>query len=116
MQAPSWRVILMGIALFGVGSGCISYHETIYREEPKTAVRFQDAETAKLFDDTLRGSRFRNRYSESSLNVSLPFVFEHSSSVKQGDNLMFNHAVAEADTNRDRIISDTEAQIFSDRF
>ena len=93
-------------------TGCISTDETVYREEARVNVEFENDTAGRLFYETL--SRLRSaRRSESKTEVSLPIIFDHKRRVIEGESLAFNQAVRRCDTNGDGRITEQEARIFA---
>lgn len=96
-------------------SGCISHEETVYRDEPRAKVEFENDTAGRLFYETLSKSPKDGRHSESSTEVSLPIIFEHKQKVVGGENVAFNDAVRRCDTNADGRITEQEARIFANQ-
>ncbi len=95
-------------------SGCISTDETVYREEARTQVEFENDAAGRVFYETLSKLRGSHHRAESSTEVSLPIVFSHKRRVVEGESAAFNQAVHRCDTNRDGRITEAEARIFAD--
>jgi hypothetical protein len=96
-------------------AGCISHSETIYRDSERVKVQFESEKAGRIFYEALSKMPFVGR-SESHTEVSIPIVFENKSTVKAGENERFNEAVRRCDTNKDGVISETEAEIFGSQF
>ena len=79
------------------------------------AVEFENDTAGRLFYETLSRSPQKDRHSESSTEVELPIVFKHRQRVVGGENVAFNAAVRQCDTNADSRITEQEARIFSQR-
>ena len=108
--------LLAAIGCWVTCSGCINFHETVYREQNRVPVQFESPEAADTFYEAMNRPEFRNLHSESHFGVHLPLVFDHSRTVKVGENMIFNHAVIAADTNKDQTVSASEAEIFAARY
>lgn len=105
---------LVGLATL-LSAGCIHTHETVVKDESRTAVEFENDAAARIFYETLtRGNKLRDR-TESQVEVSLPIVFSHERKVVRGTNAGFNEAVSECDTNHDHRITEAEARIYSEK-
>jgi hypothetical protein len=95
-------------------AGCISTDQTVYREEDRAKVEFENDAAGRIFYETLSKLRGTHDRSESKTEVSLPVVFHHKRRVVEGESLAFNQAVRRCDTNCDARISELEARIFAD--
>ena len=93
--------------------GCITHHSVVYRDVERVKVEFESDAAARLFYETLSRTSAARNHSESTTTVSIPIVFEHERKVVPGKNVEFNEAVAVCDSNRDGIITETEARIFA---
>lgn len=116
-HSPKNRLVLClgSVALLTCG-GCVNVNETVYQERNRVPVEFESEHAANTFYDAMHRPTFQGLHSSSQTNLQLPIVFSHSRTVKAGENMIFNHAVAVADTNRDQVISESEAHIFSERY
>ena len=110
-----WRSILrysmVGCALLCL-AGCISHSETTYQDVERVKVQFENETAGRVFYEALSRMHFEGR-TESHTEVSIPLVFENKNTVKAGENEKFNEAVRRCDTNKDGIITETEARIFA---
>jgi hypothetical protein len=93
-------------------AGCINHSETTYRDVERVKVQFENEKSGRLFYEALSKMHFESG-SESHTEVSIPLVFHNNDTVKTGENGKFNEAVRRCDTNRDGIITETEAEIFA---
>jgi hypothetical protein len=92
--------------------GCISHHATDYREAPRTKVEFESEKAGRVFYEAL--SKFNYHSSnESETRLSIPIIFEHTHSVKTGDDEKFNEGIRRCDSNQDGKITEKEADIFA---
>lgn len=98
--------------LLALGAGCISTDRTVYRDEPRLKVAFENDTAARLFYEAQ--ARMKTRRTESHTEVSIPVVFDHKEHVVTGDAVTFNEAVRRCDTNGDGKITEQEARIFSE--
>ena len=94
--------------------GCISNHETVYREVPRAKVEFESEKAGRVFYEALSKLKYHNGR-ESHTEFSIPVVFDHSRTVKTGEDEKFNEAVRRCDGNQDGKISEQEAAIFADQ-
>jgi hypothetical protein len=94
--------------------GCISHEETVYQDVERVPVRFENDTAARLFYETLNDSKRVRSGTESKTSVTLPLIFETKRRVVTGHNAAFNDAVARCDTNKDGLITEMEAKIFSE--
>jgi hypothetical protein len=93
-------------------TGCISHHDTTYRDTARVPVEFENETAGRIFYEAL--SKMRPLHaSESHTDVSIPVVFESKHRQVTGPNMAFNGAVARCDTNRDGRITELEAKIFA---
>jgi len=104
----------LALALGGLNSGCISTDETVYRDEERLKVSFENDTAGRLFYETLSKPGGQPGRAESSTQVSLPVVFHHKRRVVEGEAVAFNRAVRRCDTNGDGRITELEARIFSE--
>lgn len=95
--------------------GCISHSETIYRDAERVKVQFETEKAGRVFYEALSKMPFEGR-GESHTEVSIPIVFDNKSTVKSGENERSNEAVRRCDTNKDGVITESEAEIFASRF
>jgi hypothetical protein len=95
-------------------TGCISTDETVYREETRATVEFENDAAGRLFYETLSKTRSTRGRTESKTEVSLPIVFDHKRRVVEGESAAFNQAVRRCDTNHDGRITEQEARIFAE--
>ncbi|MCF7668640.1 MAG: hypothetical protein K9N48_02570 [Verrucomicrobia bacterium] len=103
---------ILGAAL--LLSGCISHHSTVYRDEGRIPVRFENDKAAHIFYEALsKYDPYRSK-EESETEVSLPIIFSHERRVVTGANVKFNDAVKKCDTDQDGAITEDEAKIFSE--
>jgi hypothetical protein len=110
-----WK--LLGLAAICAAAiplgGCISSDETVYNDAPRVKVEFENDKAARLFYEAL--SRTKDKYrTETKTEISLPVVFDQKRRVVSGENVAFNEAVARCDTNKDGVITELEARIFSE--
>lgn len=93
-------------------TGCISTHETVYADSPRTQVTFASDKAGRVFYEALaRTSESRPR-TEKHTEVNLILIDVEQRTVT-GPNRLFNEAVAFCDTNRDGEITEAEADIFA---
>jgi len=96
-------------------AGCISHSETIYHDSERVKVQFENEKAGRIFYEALSKMPFQGR-GESHTEVSIPIVFENKTTVKPGENEKFNEAVRRCDTNKDGVITESEAEIFASQF
>lgn len=107
--------VLPGVAAAVLAvTGCISHNETVYRDEARMKVEFENDTAGRLFYEKLSQSAGDQR-NESETQVSLPIIFEHKQRVVRGENTAFNAAVRRCDTNADGRITEQEARIFANQ-
>lgn len=105
---------LLGLAIGLALTGCISHDETIYRDEPRAKVEFENDAAARHFYEALSRAPSDRGKAESTTEVHIPIVFEHKQRVVRGENIAFNEAVRRCDTNGDGRITELEARIFAE--
>lgn len=98
-----------------LGTGCISHHETVYRDTERVAVSFENDTAARLFYEGLERRRKNRSGNETRTELHIPVVFEHEVKTVTGPSAQFNDAVQAADTNRDGKITEAEARIFNEQ-
>jgi hypothetical protein len=97
-------------------TGCITHEETIYRDDPRTRIEFENDTAARIFYEAMsHGSQPKGGRTESKTEVDIPIIFEHKQHVVQGPNAAFNVAVERCDTNRDGKITEAEARIYAEQ-
>jgi len=104
----------LALAAATLDTGCISTEETVYREEDRLKVEFENDAAGRLFYEALSQTRGSGNRRESKTEVSIPVVFSHKHRVTDGENIVFNRAVRRCDTNGDGRITELEARIFSE--
>jgi len=102
---------MAGTALLLVG--CIHHEETVYRDEPRASVRFENDSAARIFYEALNKPGSKQDRSESKTKVDLPIVFHNERRVVSGPNGAFNRAVDICDSNHDGEITEQEARIYA---
>lgn len=103
--------ILAGSLLLLV-TGCISSHETVYADTPRTKVAFASDKAGRLFYEALARSSESRQRTEKHTEVNLILIDVDHRTVA-GPNQLFNEAVAFCDTNHDGEITEAEAEIFA---
>jgi hypothetical protein len=109
----SLALVAFSAALFV--AGCIDHSETIYRDPERVKVQFENEKAGRIFYEALSKMPFHPT-TESHTEVSIPVVFENKCTIKSGENEKFNEAVRRCDTNKDGMITETEATIFASQF
>lgn len=104
----------LAFVLATLNSGCISTDETVYRDEDRMKVEFENDTAGRLFYEALSQTRGAGSRRESKTEVSIPVVFSHKHRVADGENIAFNQGVRRCDTNGDGKITELEARIFSE--
>jgi len=114
--AARWilRLLLVGGPVLCL-AGCIHHSETTYRDSERVKVQFESEKAGRIFYEALSKMPFTGR-SESNTDVFIPLVFENQNTVKSGENEKFNKAVRRCDTNKDDVITESEAEIFASQF
>ena len=107
-------VVLLATLAAIAATGCISHHETVYRDVERMPVSFENDTAARLFYEALEHRRKSHSGNETRTEFQIPVVFDHEVKTVTGPSVAFNEAVRVADTNRDGKITEQEARIFSD--
>lgn len=102
---------LSASALF-LAAGCISTHETITVDVPRTTVAFASEKAGRLFYETLARKSDSSPREEKHTQVNLILIDVEQRTIV-GPNRRFNEAVQFCDTNHDAMITETEAEVFS---
>ena len=102
-----------GFLLSGCIGPIISHKSTVYKDAERTKVEFESDAAARLFYETLSRNSKPHKQSESTTNVEIPVLFEHSRTVVSGANTAFNEAVAVCDSNKDGRITELEAKVYA---
>src|SRR5438552_18480516 len=105
----------LALALAAINSGCISTEQTVYQDQERVKVEFENETAGRLFYEALSKQQSRRGRSESKTEVSIPVVFDHKRRVVEGESLAFNRAVRRCDTNGDGRITELEARIFAEQ-
>lgn len=105
---------LIALAVSLASSGCISTEQTVYQDQERVKVEFENDTAGRLFYEALSQMRSREHRAETRTSVSIPVVFEHKRHVVQGESVTFNQAVRRCDTNGDGRITEQEARIFKE--
>jgi hypothetical protein len=103
--------VVLGLAL----CGCIHSNQTVYNNPDRLKVEFENDTAARLFYETLSKSHPVSSRHESDTTVEIPVVFANHRHVVDGENVAFNEAVRQCDTNQDGKITEQEARIYSER-
>lgn len=102
----------LGLLALGATSGCISSHEVVYTDPPRTAVAFDTEKAGRVFYETLARTPDSRRRTEHRVEVDLILIDVERRTVA-GPNRLFNEAVAFADTDKNGTITEAEAEIFA---
>jgi hypothetical protein len=105
----------LALALAAMNTGCISTEKTVYQEQDRAKVEFENDTAGRLFYEALSKLQSRHGRSESKTEVSIPVVFDHKRRVVEGESVAFNQAVRRCDTNGDGRITELEARIFAEQ-
>ena len=105
----------MALALAALNTGCISTEQTVYQDQERVKVEFENDTAGRLFYEALSRQQSRRGLSESKTEVSIPVVFDHKRRVVEGESVTFNRAVRRCDTNGDSRITELEARIFAEQ-
>ena len=105
----------VALALVALNTGCISTEQTVYQDQERVKVEFENDTAGRLFYEALSKQQSRHARSESKTEVSIPVVFDHKRRVVEGESVAFNRAVRRCDTNGDGRITELEARIFAEQ-
>ena len=105
----------LALALAALNTGCISTEQTVYQDQERVKVEFENDTAGRLFYEALSKQQSRRGRSESKTEVSIPVVFDHKRRVVEGESVAFNRAVRRCDTNGDGRITELEARIFAEQ-
>ena len=105
----------LALALAALNTGCISTEQTVYQDQERVKVEFENDAAGRLFYEALSKQQSRHNRSESKTEVSIPVVFDHKRRVLEGESVAFNRAVRRCDTNGDGRITELEARIFAEQ-
>src|SRR3954462_3165234 len=103
----NYKSLLLSVCAISL-CGCITHNETVYRNPERMKVEFENETAARLFYETLSKTAGPSARHESNTTVEIPVVFEHHSHVIDGENVAFNSAVRQCDTNQDGRITQLE--------
>ena len=109
------RMSALALALAALNTGCISTEQTVYQDQERVKVEFENDTAGRLFYEALSKQQSRRGRSESKTEVSIPVVFDHKRRVVEGEGVAFNRAVRRCDTNGDGRITELEARIFAEQ-
>jgi len=109
------RMSGLALALATLNTGCISTEQTVYQDQDRVKVEFENDAAGRLFYEALSRQQSQHGRSESKTEVSIPVVFDHKRRVVEGESVSFNRAVRHCDTNRDGRITELEARIFAEQ-
>jgi len=109
------RMSGLALAVAALNTGCISTEQTVYQEQDRVKVEFENDTAGRLFYEALSKQQSRRGRSESKTEVSIPVVFDHKRRVVEGESVAFNQAVRRCDTNGDGRITELEARIFAEQ-
>jgi hypothetical protein len=111
----SFSMLVLASLAAGLFSGCVSTSYTAVKDEPRVSVTFADAQAAKTFYDAYISQNY-TKQSYKGLQVAVGLYVEspywHNNYHYVTDNVLFNRAVAAADTNHDGVINEAEATRF----
>jgi hypothetical protein len=103
---------LTGLGALAALTGCISSTNTTYTDIERVKVDFASDKAGFVFHEALSRTSDSRRRTEKRTEVDLILIdVEHR--VVSGPNRLFIEAVNFADSNRDGVITETEAEIFA---
>jgi len=105
----------LALAFAALNTGCISTEQTVYQDQERVKVEFENDTAGRLFYEALNKQQSQRGRTESKTEVSIPVVFDHKRRVVQGESVAFNQAVRRCDTNGDGRITELEARIFAEQ-
>ena len=108
------RALTIACVSLGI-CGCVSSDVTVYRDVEQSKVEFENESAARIFYEALSKGPATTAKRESTTQICIPVIFEHKRHVVTGNNLQFNEAVKECDTNQDGKITELEAKIFAEQ-
>jgi hypothetical protein len=109
------KFIVQWLAMAAAGfalCGCINQSQTTYRNPERAKVEFENETAARIFYETLSKIPATTSRNEANTTVEIPVVMEIHNRVVDGENVGFNDAVKECDSNQDGKITELEAKIF----
>ena len=102
------HLIVPSILALIVASGCVT--RTTVQNEPRQSVRFASQQAAETFYSAYLAANYpSNKTNSVAVWIGLPY---NHNKIKT-DNVRFNAAVQSADSDRDGMISDAEAQAYA---
>jgi hypothetical protein len=110
------RIAGLSALLGSLASGCTTAYTTV-KDEPRANVHFASAEAAQTFYDAYIMDNYAWRRDDHdagwsvSAGMAVPMPYERNKIVT--DNVKFNNAIRETDTNHDGTISDAEAKAYA---
>jgi len=105
----------LALAMAALNTGCISTEQTVYHDQERVKVEFENDTAGRLFYEALSKQQSHHGRTESKTEVSIPVVFDHKRRVIDGESISFNQAVRRCDTNGDSRITELEARIFAEQ-
>lgn len=117
MKKSNLLKVLCVPALAVLTAGCISfYHKTeqVRSDEERMKIEFESETAGKLFHDKADAA-IRKRNPEGSTQFGVPFVSFYSKTRVVSKNAAYNDELRKCDTNKDGMITDVEARIYSER-
>jgi hypothetical protein len=110
------RIAVVSVLLGSLASGCTAAYTTV-KDEPRASVHLASVEAAQTFYDAHIMENYAWRRDDRdagwsvSAGIDVPAPFERNKMVT--DNVKFNNAIRETDTNHDGTISDAEAKAYA---
>src|SRR5215813_3654653 len=80
----------LSLALATLSVGCISTEQTVYQDQERVKIEFENDTAGRLFYEALSKEQSRRGLSESKTEVSIPVIFEHKRRVVEGESAAFN--------------------------
>src|SRR5690349_20423392 len=113
MKIPPAVMVTVGSIALSL-AGCIHHEETIYRDQARASVQFENDRAARIFYEALNEPAHKGERTESKTKVEFPLVFHDERKVVSGPNSLFNRAVDICDSNHDGLITEQEARIYAE--
>jgi formate-dependent phosphoribosylglycinamide formyltransferase (GAR transformylase) len=107
-KSPLARAVSLAMATSLI-TGCVSVHKVAIKDAPRTTVSFESAEAMQTFYTAVLARHFPNDGKPSRVVAGQTL---YTWETRPSSNVVFNDAVAAADSDGDKVISESEATTF----
>jgi hypothetical protein len=92
---------------------CVSVQKTSYQDAPLAGTTFESEKASSTFYQAVLAEKFPAKGPNTTLTLFVPLPFSYYHRDRQSSNVMLNAALAQADTDKNGVITEDEANAFA---